>query len=409
MISVIINVYACNPYWGSEQGLGWNWVKHLGRYCKLYVITEGEFKDNIEKELSKLAYSENITFYYNPLPDKVRKMCWNQGDWRFYYYYDKWQKITLKIAQEIIKDNQIDLIHQLNMGGFREPGYLWEINNIPFIWGPVDAKERFPLKYTDKAGAKVLLFLKVKNTLTKLQLLYSRKVRNAVRNSQIIVSSTSDSIRTFQKYFNKESVLIHDTACNLIEFCEVEKNIDPNEIFNILWVGKFDFRKQLDLALLTIKEVKHLNVKFHIVGGTNEQELKYKKIAFDLGIADCCVWHGLVNHYEIHQLMQKSDLLFFTSVAEGTPTVVSEAICNHLPILCFETCGQGDVVTALVGKKIRLSNPSQSIKEFSNEISYLYNNRKELKLLSENCNSVKHNHTWEYRASQMIELYKKIK
>lgn len=28
---------------------------------------------------------------YSPVSEEIRKMCWNQGDWRFYKYYRQWQ------------------------------------------------------------------------------------------------------------------------------------------------------------------------------------------------------------------------------------------------------------------------------------------------------------------------------
>lgn len=106
MINVLVNAYAVNPYWGSEQGMGWNWVVNIARYCNVYVITEGEFRDNIEEAMMSLSQKDHLHFYYNPLPTKVRKMCWNQGDWRFYWYYRNWQKQTLKIAKQIIKKTE---------------------------------------------------------------------------------------------------------------------------------------------------------------------------------------------------------------------------------------------------------------------------------------------------------------
>ena len=78
-------------------------------------------------------------------------MCWNQGDWRFYKHYHAWQYRTYEIALGIIKIYHIDIVHQLNMIGFREPGYLWKIEGIPFVWGPVDAKEKFPIAYLQGA------------------------------------------------------------------------------------------------------------------------------------------------------------------------------------------------------------------------------------------------------------------
>ena len=84
---------------GSEPGMGWNCIVHLAN----------------------------------------RKMCRNQGDWRFYKYYKDWQLKTAMIAREICKKEKIDILHQLNMIEFREPGYLWQISQetgIPFVCGP---------------------------------------------------------------------------------------------------------------------------------------------------------------------------------------------------------------------------------------------------------------------------------
>lgn len=90
MLNILINAYAVAPNWGSEQGMGWNWIINIAKYCKCYVITEGEWRKEIEEALLELPQKDNIKFYYNPVSEKVRKMCWNQGDWRFYYYYHKW-------------------------------------------------------------------------------------------------------------------------------------------------------------------------------------------------------------------------------------------------------------------------------------------------------------------------------
>jgi len=45
------------------------------------------------------------------------------------------------------------------MVGFREPGYLWQLN-IPFVWGPIGGMGYFPTRFLPVVGAKgaVLLF-----------------------------------------------------------------------------------------------------------------------------------------------------------------------------------------------------------------------------------------------------------
>lgn len=58
--------------------------------------------------------------------------------------------------------------------------------------------------------------------------------------------------------------------------------------------------------------------------------------------------------------------------------VVLEAIANHLPVLCFDTCGQGDAVNECVGRKVPLSNPNQSVKDFAKEIDLSIEKSKEI-------------------------------
>ena len=103
--------------------------------------------------------------------------------------------------------------------------------------------------------------------------------------------------------------------------------------------------------------------------------------------------------------MQNSDLFFFTSIAEGTPHVILEAFNNKLPVLCFDTCGQGDCVNEKVGIKLQLTNPEQSIREFVEKIEYLYSHRDVLDEMSQNCLPRAKELTWDNKAKQMLELY----
>lgn len=408
MLRVLINAYACSPGMGSEPGMAWNWCVNLAKYCELYIITEGEFQDKIETTLASLPQGGNMYFYYNPVSDRVRKMCWNQGDWRFYKYYREWQLKTADIAREICRREQIDILHQLNMIGFREPGYLWKVSQetgIPFVWGPVDAKDSFPMAYAEGAGMKVRMFLHLKNFITKCQLRYSKRVQKAVYTAEYVLAASSNSVSSFKKYLTTDALLINETGTSpQIGGIKPIPERDGKPL-DILWVGKMDFRKQLGLALKSVATAGIPNLCFHIVGGGDAGP--YQKEAETLGIDHSCIWHGSIGHEEVLNLMQNSDLLFFTSVAEGTPHVVLEAIGNGLPVLCFDTCGQGDSVNAKVGIKIPLTTPQQSVKDFADKITYLYEHRDVLKQMSENCAERAEELSWDNKARQVVGLYEK--
>ena len=406
-MKILINAYACSPGMGSEPGMAWNWVSNLAKSCELYIITEGEFRDKIEEVVPTLEQGKNMHFYYKPVSEEIRKMCWNQGDWRFYKYYREWQWKTYLLAKDICQKEHIDILPQLNMIGFREPGYLWKLseeNGVPFVWGPVDAKDKFPVAYLDGAGLKTKLFMRLKNFLTGIQLRYSKRVLLAARQSSVIFSASSNSQRSFKKYMNIDSPLLNETGCYVQDHPIVDKT--DKETFDVLWVGKMDFRKQLALALQTVAKSENNKLRLHIMGGGDAES--YQSLAKSYGIADKCIWHGAVSHDEVQDIMQKSDIFLFTSVAEGTPHVVLEAISNNLPVVCFDTCGQGDAVNDKVGRKIPLSFPCQSVSDFAKLLNELEDNRSLLKQLSENCKERQQELSWEEKAKTMMEWYEKI-
>ena len=406
-MKILINAYACSPGMGSEPGMAWNWVSNLAKFCELYIITEGEFREKIEEVVPTLEQGKNMHFYYNPVSEEIRKMCWNQGDWRFYKYYKEWQWKTYLLAKDICKVEKIDVLHQLNMIGFREPGYLWKLSketDIPFVWGPVDAKDKFPVAYLDGAGLKTKLFMRLKNFLTGIQLRHSKRVLLAAHQASVIFSTSSNSQRSFKKYMNIDSPLLNETGCYVQEHPLIDKS--QKETFDVLWVGKLDFRKQLGIALQSVAITGNESIRLHIVGGGDAEP--YKLLANTLGIKDKCIWHGAVSHDEVQSIMQNSDVFFFTSVAEGTPHVVLEAIANNLPVVCFDTCGQGDAVNEKVGKKILLTNPSKSSQSFATILNEFEGNRDLLKQLSENCKQRQVELSWAEKAKTMVGWYEKI-
>lgn len=408
MINILVNAYAISPNWGSEQGMGWNWIINLAKYCHLDVITEGEWREEIEYVLKNLPQRDNLTFHYLPTSDKVRKMCWNQGDWRFYGHYRKWQKKALACAKNIIADHRIDVIHQLNMVGFREPGYLWQIKDIPFVWGPVGGMELMPMTYLKGAPAEQRYFNCLKNILNRLQYNYSPRVKAAIKRADVIISAVKGVQDVIKTVHHKDSILINETGVEIISDL-VKKESNANEPLRIIWVGKFDFRKQLPIAIRSIIAMNNKNIEFHICGtGSEAVTREMHEMAAAGGIGVQCFWHGNVPNKYVKRLMAESDLMLFTSIMEATSTVVLEAVSVGLPIVCFNTCGFGPIVKRFAGITIELSNPDQSVIEFASILDQLYTDRFILNRISEKILLHRQSLTWESKAKQTVEIYKEI-
>jgi glycosyltransferase involved in cell wall biosynthesis len=411
-MKVLVSAYACSPYLGSEPGMGWNWCVNLASHCELHIITEGEFRDKIEEMVPTLVQGANMHFYYLPVTEKVRRMCWNQGDWRFYYYYRKWQKKTLELARKICEDEAIDILHQLNMIGFREPGYLWEISKetgIPFVWGPIGGLKQFPMQYTEGASWKMKTFMLIKNRLNTWQIKHSWRVGLAMKQASLLISAIPDSNKAIKKHKHLESIIIPETGTIVETYPIANRERFLNDSLTIIWVGKFDFRKRLDLAIKAIATVANRKLMLKVFGtGSKEQEEYAKELSKQVGIEDRIQWMGSCPNKQVIEEMRNADLFLFTSVNEDTSTVVLEAISNRLPVLCFDTCGMSAVITEQVGIKIPLSTPEQSIKDFANRIAYLYDHRNTLVAMSQNCQQRAEELSWENKAKKMMSLYEDV-
>lgn len=173
-------------------------------------------------------------------------------------------------------------------------------------------------------------------------------------------------------------------------------------------MGKYDFRKQFPLALKALSRISD-NYKFRltvIAPFTNERQREnIEDLVRSSGLDGIVDLKGKVDHKEVLDLMTKSDILLFTSIMEGTPHVVLEAIGNNLPVICFDTCGQGDVVNDKIGIKISLTDIENSSLQFAEAITSILYDRNQLKIMKANCHDRQSELSWRSKVRKVVDIY----
>ncbi len=399
MIKILINAYACAPNMGSEPGMAWNWIINLSKYCQLHIITEGEWQNEIETALYNLPQAENITFYYNPVSEKIRKICWNQGNWRFYYHYRQWQKKTLILAKDIISKEKVDLIHQLNMVGYREPGLLWTIKGIPKVWGPIGGFGGIPNTFLSLYEKSTAWKQRLKQIINTYQA-FLPYIRIPIYQFDSLVACNSVAQKSLHRISNRNIPIISEVGANKYDEKLLPKNYNSIRL-KIAWVGKNDERKALPIALNIVKQLSEINIELHIYGIAKE-ELNIEDVSNNI------IFHGWLDHNIVQNKMQECHLLLFTSLFEATGTVVLEALSMGLPVLCHDTCGQGDIINDLCGYKIKMKSVNNSIEQFKNIILELYFKRKLLENLSKGALKRVDELSWENNCNKMFKVYESL-
>ncbi len=402
-LNILVSAYACGPKWGSEIGMGWNWVTSLANHCRLTVITESGFKDDIEESLLKLSLRHIPEFHFIDIGETGRKLFWKQGSFSFYRYYRKWQALAYLAALDILKTKDFDLVHQLNMIGYREPGFLWKIKTKPFIWGPVGGFTLMPLRFLPAIGVRSALFFVVKNLINVAQMHSLSRVKKAFSRSDVVLAATNEAQFSIKKNYNINAFVLNETgARNGNSDLLIKRN---NVVPVIIWCGLITGRKALPLALKTINKLdKTKDFQFHIFGDGPDRVF-CERLAKKLGIESKCFWHGQVENAKVILKMRGADLLFFTSLVEGTPHVVLEALANGCPVICHDTCGQGSVVNEKCGIKIPVISPDKSVTLFAQSINELFANHEKITSLSLGAKKRAEELSWDNKVTEMLNFY----
>ena len=200
-LKILLGCYACDPNFGSEPGMGWNFVKHIAKFHDVHAIVE---KHEFEESLKHYAQQhpeevKHITFHFIPRThhNTLRKL-WPPS---YYWFYRKWQKKAYRYALELDKKENFDIVHQLTLAGFREPGYLWKINK-PFIWGPIGGLNHTPWHLLPYMGIYGTIFYTLRNIINYFHKRWSFAARIVSQKAHTILISDPSAVSEIKKIWN---------------------------------------------------------------------------------------------------------------------------------------------------------------------------------------------------------------
>lgn len=403
---VLATAYAINPYKGSEDGMGWNFVMQIARFQKVIAITRENNRQHIEKFISENPSKiyANIEFLYFDLPYWMR--FWKKGGRGAMLYYWMWQR---GIVAFIKKQNlTFDIAHNLNFHNDWTPSFLWKLGK-PFVWGSIGHHPLIPAQYlkpySKKYWIKDRLTWLVKNYFWKL----SPSLKKTVQKAQHIFcmnSGVPKQLKITAKYSIIPSVATEDFGWNKTE--------QSNDQFTVISAGRFVPLKGFDLTVQAFAKFYHgqnattqEKCKLILIGsGPEEQFLKNLAIRLE-------VQHKVqfINWIERDQLMVKfkTASTFLFPSHEGAGMVVAEALSFGLPVVCLDNEGPGQFIDKACGYAIKQQNYQETVNALSNALNELHDNsekRKEMRQAARlKFERVFH---WDRRGEQLQAIYAKV-
>ena len=412
MKTILLLAYAVSPTRGSEYSVGWNYVVELSKLNTVHLIcgASGEhLGDTIELEAYLKQNPIKNVYLHIVKPNKSIEFInsFNKKGFgpAFYIAFRLWHKLVFEKAKEIIRKYPIDIVHQYNPIGFREPGYLWKLDK-PFVWGPIGGANFVNLTLLQSKPLKIKLLFLLKNFVTYLQLNYSYRVKKATLKASKLVFCCSEPMKNFEKYLGKRGVVISEQAVPEIEI-NIKSIIKNDDILKITQIGSLNERKNTQFLLESLSLVKDKRWHLSIIG---DGALRDSLIEFSkkLGIENNITWHGFKSRDEIFNILQDIDLHALTSLSEANTTVLYETRLFGIPTISLDQNGMHDTLSNCNGVLVQITSYKQTLQTFANEIEILIHNRELLNQLKNRTKSLIDESTWRQKVMQYEKIYDEV-
>jgi glycosyltransferase involved in cell wall biosynthesis len=370
----------------------------------VWVITEKErFEAEVRAELQRRpTLHDRIHFHFvQRHRHPVLQRIWPPS---YYWSYRQWQKDAFTLAQRLHAQVGFDVAHQLNMVGFREPGYLWRLD-VPFVWGPIGGTGLMPWRFLATLGPIGALHHIARNLLNALHLRLMPRPRHAARQAQgRLIAATSGTADALRRFFGVQARVICEVGSSQREPGAVNARA-PDEPLRLVWSGLHEPRKALPLLLRALPQLP-ADVRWQLdILGNGPCTKAWQRLAKRLRIDRSCTWHGWVARERAASVMANAHTMVITSLLDLTSSVLVEALALALPVLCLDHCGFADMVTPECGVKVAVRSPRQVAAHLAEAIAVMWHDEPRRRRLAQGSLRRAQAVSWEGKADALTAIY----
>lgn len=156
-----------------------------------------------------------------------------------------------------------------------------------------------------------------------------------------VIVQTKKALEIFKTYYNHSNFKVIGNPIRQI------KAIDAPKENVILMVGRYIESKQQNVLIEIFSKLNAPDWKLVLLGYDHlkqHNQIKWEALAKELGVSDRIIFTG--KQADVERYYQTSKIFAFTSVSEGFPNVIGEAMSAGLPIVAFDCiAGPSDLIT----------------------------------------------------------------
>lgn len=333
MMNYLISAYSVNPYKGSEDSIGWNWVlqyeKNYKKGDRIILLTK-KFNEKDTRRGLKEFNIQHVELVIVDVPDALNWFREKHSAFHHMYYilWQHWAWLWVKHS-----GIRFDVIHHVTMNDYRIPSELYKAKGAKVIWGPMGGAQVTPrpLKVYEK-NQLVASFREFVNKSCSWNPFYKKALRSYYK----IYCINNETQKQISRIVGKDVPLMPELALR-DEYKNLPIRKEKNDILKIVFVGRLIGKKGIAFLVDALSLMPtDIDWELLIFGDGDDRALIEKQIA------DSCIGKNvkLMGNRPLNQIAeayQQADVFVLPSLRETSGNVLLEAMAYAVPIVAFDT------------------------------------------------------------------------
>jgi glycosyltransferase involved in cell wall biosynthesis len=353
--SLLLSAFVCQPYHGSEPGVGWAWAMHTASHVEeVWVVTRGGGRVTIEAYFRENPRPPNLHFIFVDEigvrgPEFLKRLLERKGGLYLTNLVWQWSAYCAVAIQH--RCRPFVAVHHVTFAGIRMPSFMGRLG-IPFVFGPVGGGERAPWRLRRDFGVKALLSDAVRD-VWNLAVGFDPLMRQTFHQAHCIYVTSPETAALIPSRWRGKATIEPAIAVDDAVVVPVRDAVGNDDALVVLYLGRFLAWKGMGLGIRAFAEFAAAQPQARLViVGDGPAEVRWRRLAERLGIAGHITWRPRVPQYEVPDLFRRSDVLLFPSLHDSGGMVVLEAMQHGLPVVCLDIGGPGVFVDDTCGRVI---------------------------------------------------------
>ena len=333
MVNYLISAYSVNPYKGSEDSIGWNWVlqyeKNYKEGDRIILLTK-KFNEKDTRRGLKEYNIHHVELVIVDVPDALNWFREKHSAFHHMYYilWQHWAWLWVKHS-----GIRFDVIHHVTMNDYRIPSEMYKAKGAKVIWGPMGGAQVTPksLKVYEK-NQLVANFREFVNKSCSWNPFYKKALRSYYK----IYCINNETQKQISHIVGKDVPLMPELALR-DEYINLPIQRRNNDILKIVFVGRLIGKKGIAFLVDALSLMPtDMDWELLIFGDGDDRALIEKQI-IDSGIGKNVKLMGNRPLNQIAEAYQQADVFVLPSLRETSGNVLLEAMAYAVPIVAFDT------------------------------------------------------------------------